>query len=119
MNKPLLIATALIGLVTVNVKAQEQQTFRAVYRITNTDTVVTRYHRDLASLMELNAQGRGTDVRALYNQLAALQSLVLLQPGDVVRVAHYYTDHTAQIVFSDQQAYIAQVDLTLCYQGKQ
>jgi hypothetical protein len=83
-----------------------------VYRITNHNTLVTRYRKDLVTMIDLNAHSVQSKVRAFLKQLKSQHSAVDLQPGDVVKVSEYYNDGTAQIDFSDKHGYIAKEDLT-------
>jgi hypothetical protein len=85
----------------------------AVYKITESGTIVTRYQQDLLTLMQLSAQGREKDVRSIFKQLTVKGSAAVLETGDVVRISHIYDNKTAQIVFGTQHGYIAQSDLKL------
>jgi hypothetical protein len=90
-----------------------------LYRL-KPNTVIVGERLDLDELMKLNAQGKKTELRALYNQLKAARSLVDAPPGIVVEVVSYnggsFGD-MAQIKwngFSDcpfQVGYIAKSDL--------
>jgi hypothetical protein len=82
-----------------------------IYRITNPHTLVTHYHGDMLTFIDLNAHSVQSKVRAFYRAIKARQALAELQPGDVVRVSNYYDDGTARIVFDDEYGYIAKDDL--------
>lgn len=83
-----------------------------LYRILNTNSLVTARHADLVTFMYLNSHGNKAAVRTLYNQLDSQGLLVNLQPGAVVRVTYYYGDGTAQIEGNGLIGYIATNDLS-------
>ena len=84
-----------------------------IYRVLNTDTLVTARRADLLTFMYLNSLHSKAAVRALYRSLAAQGLLVNFQPGAVVEVTKYYADGTAQITGGALIGYIATNDLTL------
>ena len=84
-----------------------------IYRILNSDTLVTARRADLVTFMYLNSLHNKAAVRALYRSLAAQGLLVNFQPGAVVEVSKYYGDGTAQITGSALVGYIATNDLTV------
>jgi hypothetical protein len=83
-----------------------------LYRILNTNSLVTARRADLVTFMYLNSHGNKAAVRTLYNQLNSQGLLVNLQPGAVVRVTYYYSDGTAQIEGNGLIGYIATNDLS-------
>ena len=87
----LAVCTALSLFYTNRTEAGE------LYRILNSDTLVTARRADLLTFMYLNSHGNKPAVRALYNQLSAQGLLVNFQPGVVVKVTSFYGDGTAQI----------------------
>ena len=89
-----------------------------LYRILNSDSLVTARRADLLTFMYLNSHGNKPAVRALYNQLNAQRLLLNFQPGAVVKVTYYYGDGTAQIQGNRLIGYIATADLSE-YLGKQ
>jgi hypothetical protein len=84
-----------------------------IYRILNSDTLVTARRADVLTFMYLNSLHNKPAVRALYRSLAAQGLLVNFQPGAMVEVTKYYGDGTAQITGSALIGYIATNDLTL------
>jgi hypothetical protein len=105
LKKALLIATALASLTMAS--------HADVFRIANYNSLITARHSDLVRFMQLNNAGRKSEVRNLYNYLAANRGLYNLQPGDTVNVLQYFRDGTAEIAWYNgaDHAYIAQADL--------
>ncbi len=103
--KPLLITLAL-GLMAATAQAD-------LYRIRNTNSLVTTHRSDLVAFMCLNAIGDKPAIRALHNPLEARGMLVNLQPGAVVELIRSFGDGTAEIAGRTMaDYYIATDDLT-------
>jgi hypothetical protein len=102
----LAVGTALSLFYTNRTEAGE------LYRILNSDTLVTARRADLLTFMYLNSHGNKPAVRALYNQLSAQGLLVNFQAGVVVKVTSFYGDGTAQIADDRLIGYIATDDLS-------
>jgi hypothetical protein len=111
MRKTLIVLAAIC--LTVAAQAGE------LYRV-KPNTVVVGERLDLDDLMKLNAQGKKSELRALYNQLKAARSLVDAPSGIVVEVVSYNSGSVGDMAqikwngFSDcpfQVGYIAKTDL--------
>ena len=102
----LAVGTALSLFYTNRTEAGE------LYRILNSDTLVTARRADLLTFMYLNSHGNKPAVRALYNQLGAQGLLINFQPGVVVKVTSFYGDGTAQIAGDRLIGYIATDDVS-------
>jgi hypothetical protein len=104
--KPLLITLALGIIMAATAQAD-------LYRIRNTNSLVTTHRGDLVAFMHLNATGDKPAIRALYNSLEVRGMLVNLQPGAVGEVIRFFGDGTAEIAGGTMaDYYIATDDLT-------
>jgi hypothetical protein len=86
-----------------------------IYRINHPNSLITANYDDLATFMSLNARGRSSEVRSLYNYLNLQGALFNLQPGDNVNVVAYYNrSNIAEISWGDGRytGYINQDDLS-------
>jgi hypothetical protein len=102
----LAVGTALSLFYTNRTEAGE------LYRILNSDTLVTARRADLLTFIYLNSHANKPAVRALYNQLSVQGLLINFQPGVVVKVTSFYGDGTAQIAGDRLIGYIATDDLS-------
>jgi hypothetical protein len=84
-----------------------------LYMIANRNSLVTANLSDLETFFSL--QGNHAATRAFYNQVAARDGLVNLQPGAIVNVLGYYDNNIAEISWDNgaQEAYIATDDLSV------
>ena len=83
---------SLMALVSLTIAMQAGELFRL-----KANTVVVGEARDLDDLMTLNAQGKKSELRALYNQLKAEKQLVNAPAGIVVEVVNYVGGHVGDI----------------------
>jgi hypothetical protein len=87
-----------------------------IYRINHYNSLITANYSDLATFMSLNAHGRSSEVRFLYNYLNNQGALFNLQPGASVNVVGYYNgSNIAEISWGDGRytGYINQDDLSV------
>jgi hypothetical protein len=104
--KPLLITLAMGLIMAATAQAD-------LYRIRNTNSLVTTRRSDLVAFMCLSATGNKPAIRALYNSLEVGGMLVNMQPGAVVEVIRFFGDGTAEIAGRTMaDYYIATDDLT-------
>jgi hypothetical protein len=101
--KPLLITLA-IGLIMAATAQAD------LYRIRNTNSLVTTRRSDLVAFMCLNATGNKPAIRALYNSLEAGGMLVNMEPGAVVEVKRVLGDGTAEIAGGTMADYYIATD---------